>query len=73
PEERITLPEALRAYTLGAAYASGKDHLLGSLRPGKLADLLIIEKDVFHLPPEEILDPGLRATVVGGRVVFGGL
>lgn len=73
PEERISLLEALRAYTLGAAYAGGKDHLLGSLRPGKLADLVVLEKDIFHLPPEEILEPGLLATVVGGKVVFGSL
>lgn len=70
PEERITLEEALRAYTTGAAYAAFEEGEKGTLEPGKLADLVVIDRDLFQLRPEEIRDAQVRMTVVGGLVVY---
>ena len=70
PEQRITLPEALHAYTLGAAYAAGREAELGSLAPGKLADITVLDRDILSLPPEALLDAAVQATIVGGRVVY---
>lgn len=73
PEQRLTLPEALKAYTLGAAYASGEESIKGSLESGKLADFVVLSRDPFAGPPEALLETQIEATVVGGRVVHGAL
>ncbi len=67
--QRLTVEEALRAYTLGSAYASGEEDLKGSLEPGKLADLVILEKDPRERP-ESIQKIPVHATIFGGRVVY---
>ncbi|WP_431897761.1 amidohydrolase [Nonomuraea sp. bgisy101] len=69
PEERLSLAAAIRAYTLGSAYANFRDHDRGSLTPGKLADFTILSDDLFAIPVEAI--PHVRADVVavGGRIV----
>lgn len=70
PEEKITVEEALRGYTTGAAYASFEENLKGSLAPGKLADLVIIDRDLTTISPETIRDARVLLTVVGGEVVY---
>ena len=70
PEQCLTLEEALHAYTLGAAYAAGREHELGSLAPGKLADITLLDRDILSLPPEALLQTSVRATIVGGAIVF---
>ncbi len=70
PEQALTVKEAVRAYTLGSAYASGEEQLKGSLRPGKLADLVVLDRDIFSIDPMEILDTRVVATMVGGRLVY---
>lgn len=70
PEESITIQEAIHGFTLGAAYASGEDRLKGSLTPGKLADLVILDRDILAGPPESLLEASVEATILGGRVVF---
>jgi predicted amidohydrolase YtcJ len=70
PEQRLTLPEALHAYTLGAAYAAGREAELGNLGPGKLADITVLDRDILSLPAESLLETAVRTTVVGGRIVF---
>jgi hypothetical protein len=70
PEQKITVDEAMRAYTLDAAYASFEDGIKGSIERGKLADLVIIDRDVTRIPPETIRDARITKTIVGGRVVF---
>jgi predicted amidohydrolase YtcJ len=67
--QRLSVEEALRAYTLGSAYASGEEAIKGSLEPGKLADLVVLEKDPRERP-EAIRDIPVFATVFGGRVVY---
>jgi len=70
PEQRLTLAEALRAYTLGSATAEGAEARKGTLEPGKLADLVLFERDLFALAPGELVHDEVVATVVGGRVVY---
>ncbi len=70
PEQRITVEEALRAYTASAAYAAFEDKEKGSLTPGKLADFVILSSDVLTVPPAAIEKIEVDQTVVGGRVVF---
>ncbi len=70
PEEKLTMAQAVEFYTLGAAYAQFAEQDKGSLAPGKLADLVVLSKDIFSVPPKEILDTRPVMTMVGGRVVF---
>jgi predicted amidohydrolase YtcJ len=70
PEERLTMPEAIEFYTLGSAYAEFAESRKGSLTPGKLADLVILSRDLFTIPPGEILGTKPVLTMVGGRVVY---
>ncbi|HSH46813.1 MAG TPA: amidohydrolase family protein, partial [Longimicrobiales bacterium] len=70
PEERISVAEALRAYTVNAAYAGYADERTGTLESGKLADLVVLDRNLFEVPPEEIRDAVVEATIVGGEVVF---
>jgi hypothetical protein len=71
PAQRIGVAQAVHAYTLGAAYASGEAHLKGSLAPGKLADLVVLSRDIFRIPPDEILSARVEMTVLDGRIVYG--
>jgi predicted amidohydrolase YtcJ len=70
PEQKITVEEALRAYTMGSAMASFEETRKGSLVRGKLADLVLIDRDLTTIAPESIRDARITMTVVGGRVVF---
>ena len=70
PEQKITVEEALRAYTSGAAYATFEENEKGSLAPGKLADVVIIDRDLTKIPPETIRDARIDYTIAGGRVVY---
>jgi len=70
PEERITVEEAVRAYTLGAAYASGEERIKGSIVPGKLADLTVLSQDIFAIEPMAILETKVVATMLDGRFVY---
>ena len=69
-ESRITLEEAVRAFTLDAAYASFEEDLKGSLEPGKLADITILEKDLTEIPGDEIKDVPVYMTIVGGKILY---
>jgi predicted amidohydrolase YtcJ len=70
PEERITLDRAVEYYTLGSAYAEFAEERKGSLTEGKLADMVLLSKDIFVIPPPEILSVTPLYTIVGGQVVF---
>lgn len=69
PQQKITVEEALRAYTIHAAYAEFAERDKGSLEVGKLADLVLLDRDITRVPPETIRDTRVLLTVVGGRVV----
>jgi hypothetical protein len=70
PEQKITVEDALRAYTTGGAYATFEENEKGSLSPGKLADLVIIDRDLTKIAPEAIRDAKVEYTIVGGKVVY---
>jgi len=70
PKERITIDDALRMYTLNAAYASFEENTKGSIETGKLADLTILSHDPHKVPPTRIKDITVEMTIVGGRVVY---
>jgi predicted amidohydrolase YtcJ len=69
PEERITVDEALRIYTVDAAYSSGEENVKGSLVEGKLADLVVLSRDPGKVSVNEIGDIAVEMTIVGGKVV----
>lgn len=68
--ENITLAEALQANTLGSAAVYGREHELGSLEPGKLADVIVLDRNLFDVPAEEIKDASVLLTVMDGRITF---
>lgn len=70
PAQRLTLGQALRAYTVGSAYAEFADHVKGTLSPGRLADLVVLDRDLFRVPPAEIARARVLLTVMDGEVVF---
>jgi len=70
PEQKITLDQALTAYTTNAAYASYEETLKGSLEVGKLADFVLLDKDLSAIPAEDIAGVRVLQTVVGGQLVF---
>ena len=70
PDEKISLEDALDAYTRGSAYAEFAEKDKGTLEPGKLADLVVFAQDLFKVPARQILTTPVDLTVVGGRVVF---
>jgi predicted amidohydrolase YtcJ len=71
PEQKLTVPEAVEAYTMGSAYAEFQDQEKGSITPGKLADMVLLSDDLFTVEPAKIRDVKVLKTIVGGRVVFG--
>jgi predicted amidohydrolase YtcJ len=71
PRQKISVEEAVRAYTAGAAYASFDESRKGVLSKGRLADFVMLDRNIFDIPPEEIRDVRVHLTVVGGRQVFG--
>jgi predicted amidohydrolase YtcJ len=70
PEERITVDEALRMYTVNAAYASFEETVKGSIEEGKLADLTVLSGDPKAVPPSKIGDIQVKMTIIGGKVVY---
>jgi predicted amidohydrolase YtcJ len=70
PEEKISLDEAIRGYTVGSAYAEFTEHEKGAIAPGKLADLVLFDRDIYRIKPEEIDQARTLMTVMDGRVVF---
>ncbi len=70
PEQKITVEEALKAYTINGAYASFEESIKGSLEPGKLADFVILDKDITTIDPVAIREVNVIRTVVGGKSVY---
>jgi predicted amidohydrolase YtcJ len=70
PEEGISPMDALRMYTRGAAYASFEEDIKGSITPGKLADLVVLNNDPDQVEPEEIKDIMVMMTIINGKIVW---
>jgi predicted amidohydrolase YtcJ len=73
PEARLSVDEALCGFTTGPAYAAGMEDCLGRLAPGYLADLVVLDRDLYAIPPNELLETRVLATMVGGQWQYGGL
>jgi predicted amidohydrolase YtcJ len=70
PEQKITLAEAVEAYTMGSAFAEFQENEKGSITPGKLADMVILSDNIFAIKPEAIRDVKIETTIVGGKQVY---
>jgi predicted amidohydrolase YtcJ len=70
PEQKISLEETLRAYTVGSAYAEFQENVKGTITVGKLADLVLLSRDIFKIDPNEIEKVKVVLTMVDGRVVY---
>lgn len=70
PKQRISLPDAIKAYTLGAAFAGHFEKTEGSLEAGKVADLIILSQDLFKIEPTDVVKTEVMLTMVGGKVVY---
>lgn len=70
PDQKMSREEALRSYTYNCAYAAFEEDILGSLKPGKLADITILSKDIMTIPDDEILTAEVLYTIVGGKVLY---
>jgi predicted amidohydrolase YtcJ len=69
PEERVTILQAFEMYTRNPAYIGFEEHQKGSLEPGKLADLIVVDRDVLTVPADELKDVQVLKTFVGGELV----
>ena len=69
PEQRVDLETALRAYTVNNAWAAGEEAIKGSIAPGKLADLVVLDRDPFGIPAQQLKDVRVLLTIVDGRIV----
>ena len=70
PEQKLTVAEAVEAYTMGSAYAEFQDKEKGSITPGKLADMVLLSEDIFAIPPDKIGEVRVLKTFVGGKVTW---
>ena len=71
PEEKVPIEEAVRAYTVNGAWAEFAESYKGTLEAGKLADLVVLDRDIFAIPPEEIGGVKVRMTVFDGKILYG--
>ncbi|MBA3916213.1 MAG: amidohydrolase [Acidobacteriales bacterium] len=71
PEQKLTVAEAVEAYTMGSAYAEFQDTVKGSITPGKLADMVVLSDDIFAIDPVKIREVKVLKTIVGGQITFG--
>ncbi|RMG74936.1 MAG: amidohydrolase [Chloroflexi bacterium] len=73
PQNRISIAEAVRGFTIGAAYAAGMEDRQGKISPGYLADLVVLDRDIFKIPSDELLDVKVMATMVDGKWRYEGV
>jgi predicted amidohydrolase YtcJ len=70
PEQKISLEEAIKGYTLNAAFTEFAEHLKGSLEEGKLADVVVLDQNLFEIPPEKILGTNVIMTILDGKIIY---
>jgi predicted amidohydrolase YtcJ len=70
PAQRITVAEAVHAYTAASAYAEFRESAKGSIIPGKLADIIVLDHDIFQIPPDQIKQTRVDFTILDGNIVF---
>jgi len=70
PDQKVSRYEALKMFTIDAAYAGFEEKIKGSIEEGKLADIVVLSKDILNIPAKEILDTRVEMTIVGGKIVY---
>ena len=70
PQQGISVRDALRLYTTNGAYASFEETVKGSIEPGKLADMVVLDRDILAIPENEIKEVKVETTIVGGEIVY---
>ena len=70
PEQKISMHEALKAYTINNAYAAFEDDIRGSIKPGKMADITVCDRNLMKIDPKDVLKMNVDMTIVDGRIVF---
>jgi predicted amidohydrolase YtcJ len=70
PQEKISLLDALKAYTFGSACAINRETELGTLEVGKLADVVVLNKNIFEIPDRELLETSVKLTIMDGHIVY---
>jgi len=70
PEECISIEDAIRLYTWNGAYIGKEEEIKGSIEPGKLADMVVIDRDILSVPHEEIKDIQVLTTIANGKIVY---
>ena len=70
PEQIVSREQALRMFTIDAAYAAFEEKIKGSLAPGKLADMAVLSRDILTIPAREILQTSIEITILGGKIVY---
>ncbi len=70
PEEKISVEDAVRCYTLNSAYAGFQEKILGSIETGKLADMIVLSEDIFSISPERIKDVKIEMTIFNGEIIY---
>jgi len=71
PEQKLSVAQAVEAYTMGSAYAEFQEREKGSITPGKLADMVMLSDDIFRIDPRAIREVKVETTIAGGKVVYG--
>ena len=70
PEEKMSRFEALKSYTINAAYAAFEEDIKGSIEIGKLADFTVLSHDIMNIPEDSILNTKIEMTIIGGEIVY---
>jgi predicted amidohydrolase YtcJ len=70
PAQKISVPDAVHAYTMGSAYAEFEEKIKGSIEVGKLADMVVLSDDIFHIDPVRIQDTKVDTTILGGKIAY---
>jgi len=70
PKEKLTLPELLKGYTAGSAFSASREKELGTLEPGRLADVIILDRNLFEISPEAIRQAKVETTIMDGKIIY---
>lgn len=70
PEQKVTVAESVKAYTVNAAYAEGEEKIKGAIKPGQLADIVVLNQDIFHIDPVKIESTRVDLTIFDGKVIY---
>ncbi len=70
PGQKISVEDAVKCYTLNSAYAAFEENIKGSIEPGKLADLVVLNENIFNIPSERIKDVKADMTIFDGEIIF---